>query len=262
MSSNPPGLSNNPFIGARYLLRGLGLITKPKLRRFVLIPLLINTILFISFVYTLFLGTGWLGTLLEGWLPDWLDWLSFLLWPLFFISALLIMVFGFTIVGNLIAAPFNGLLAEAVENHLTGKPLQSDSGWSAIAAEVVRSVRSELRKLVYYLMWGIPILILLIIPGVNAIGSVLWLVFGAWMMAIQYADYPMGNHRLSFPDQRELLARRRMTSLGFGAVIMMSMVIPVINFVVMPASVAGATALWVDEFSKLAGQPKLTKSKD
>ena len=255
-------MNNNPFNGARYLLRGLGLITKPRLRRFVIVPLIINTILFIGFVYALLVGTGWLVAELEGWLPGWLDWLSFLLWPLFFVSALLIMVFGFTIVGNLIAAPFNGLLAEAVENHLTGKPLQTDSGWSAIATEVMRSIRSELRKLAYILMWAIPILILLIIPVVNAIGSVIWLVFGAWMMAIQYADYPMGNHGLSFPDQRALLARRRMTSLGFGAVIMMSMVIPVINFVVMPASVAGATALWVDELSKLAEQPKLPQTED
>ena len=203
-------MNNNPFNGARYLLRGLGLITKPRLRRFVIVPLIINTILFIGFVYALLVGTGWLVAELEGWLPGWLDWLSFLLWPLFFVSALLIMVFGFTIVGNLIAAPFNGLLAEAVENHLTGKPLQTDSGWSAIATEVMRSIRSELRKLAYILMWAIPILILLIIPVVNAIGSVIWLVFGAWMMAIQYADYPMGNHGLSFPDQRALLARRRM----------------------------------------------------
>ena len=253
-------MTNSPLSGARYLWRGLGLITKPRLRRFVVVPLIINTLLFAGFVYALFLGTGWLGTELEAWLPDWLDWLSFLLWPLFFISALLIMVFGFTIIGNLIAAPFNGLLAEAVENHLTGKPLQAESGWSAIAAEVMRSIRSELRKLVYILMWAIPILILLLIPLVNAVASLVWLVFGAWMMAIQYADYPMGNHGLSFPDQRKLLGQRRLASLGFGAVIMMCMVIPVVNFVIMPASVAGATAMWVDEFSKLAGPPGLAQN--
>ena len=247
-------MTNSPITGAAYLLRGLGLITKPRLRRFVVIPLIINTALFAGFVYLLFLGTGWLGDQLEAWLADWLDWLSFLLWPLFFLSALVMMVFGFSIVGNLIAAPFNGLLAEAVEKHLTGKPLQADSGWSAIAAEIMRSIRSELRKLVYIVKWTIPILILLFIP---VIGSILWLVFGAWMMAIQYADYPMGNHGLSFSDQRKLLGRRRLTSLGFGAVIMMSMVIPVVNFVIMPASVAGATAMWVEGFSKLAEHPAL-----
>ena len=245
-------MTNNPFSGASYLFRGLTLVTRPRLRRFVITPLIINTLLFIGFVYLLFLGTGWLSDFVERQLPEWLDWMRFILWPVFAISGLLALVFGFTIVGNLIAAPFNGLLAEAVESYLTGKKLASDSGWSAITAEIVRSIRSELRKLVYVLVRAIPILILLWVPGINLIASVVWLGFGAWMMAIQYADYPMGNHGLSFPDQRALLAKRRMASLGFGAMVMMAMVIPVVNFVVMPASVAGATAMWVDEFAKLA----------
>ena len=157
-------MTDNPFAGAGYLVRGFKLITKPKLRRFVVIPLFINTVLFAGFVYALFLGTGWVGQQLETWLPDWLDWLSFLLWPLFFLCAMMIMVFGFTIVGNFISAPFNGLLAEAVENHLTGKPLREESGWSAIAAELIRTIRSELRTLVYIVTWAIPFLILLLIP--------------------------------------------------------------------------------------------------
>ena len=79
------------------------------------------------------------------------------------------------------------------------------------------------------------------------------------MMAIQYVDYPMGNHGLGFSDQRKLLAERRLTSLGFGAVIMICMIIPVVNFVVMPASVAGATAMWVEGCSKLSDQPMLRR---
>ena len=264
MVAEPSGgatcMTNNPLTGVHYFLRGLGLITKPGLRRFVVVPLIINILLFIGFIFSLFVGTGWLSEQLQSWLPDWLDWLRFALWPLFFLSAVLIMVFCFSIVGNLISAPFNGLLAEAVENHLTGKAQHTDSGWSSISAEIARSIRSELRKLGYVLKWGIPILILLFVPLINAIASIVWLVFGAWMLAIQYADYPMGNHGLAFPEQRELLAQRRMTSLGFGAVIMISMVIPVVNFVVMPASVAGATAMWVEGFAKLPKRSAGTQS--
>ncbi|MEZ5582290.1 MAG: hypothetical protein R3F37_05475 [Candidatus Competibacteraceae bacterium] len=43
-----------------------------------------------------------------------------------------------------------------------------------------------------------PLLVLFVIPGVNVIAPLLWLVFGAWMLALQYADYPMGNHGLRF----------------------------------------------------------------
>ena len=244
-------MNNNPVLGASYLLRGLGLLGKPRIRRFVLIPLAVNIVLFLVLLYVMFLGFDWMSAQLDALLPDWLDWLKFVLWPVYIVAALLMPVFGFVLIGNLIASPFNGLLAEAVEHHLTGEVAAGDFSWKAMLAELGRSLRSELRKLGYTLVRLVPILVLLWIPGVNIIGSVLWVVFGAWLMAIQYADYPMGNHVLSFPDQRRLLAQRRLLSLGFGGGIMLAMMVPILNFVVMPASVAGATALWVEVYSKL-----------
>jgi len=243
-------MNNNPLNGPKYLLRGIGIIARPRLRRFVLIPLLINMVLFAGLLWVMFLGMEWLAGEMGAWLPDWLDWLTYLLWPVYVIAGLLLPVFGFVVVGNLIASPFNGLLAEAVEQELTGRPISGASGWRALAAEIGRTIRSELRKLGYTAVRAIPILILLLIPGLNVIGSMLWLVFGAWLMAIQYADYPMGNHGISFPEQRATLARARLLSMGFGGSVMFLMMIPLVNFIAMPASVAAATALWVDEFSK------------
>ena len=60
----------------------------------------------------------------------------------------------------------------------------------------------------------------------------------------------MGNHGLSFPRQREVLAKRPLLCLGFGGSVMLALMIPVLNFLVIPASVAGATLMWVEEFSK------------
>ena len=246
-------MNNNPLVGATYLLRGLGLVTKPKIRRFVLIPLVINVVMFIAALYLMFLGVEWLAAQLDAWLPEWLDWLRYLLWPIYLVSALLLPVFGFVLVGNLIASPFNGLLAEAVEQHLTGETGTSDNlSWRSMFAEIRRTLGSELRKLGYTLVRLLPIVVLLWIPGINVLGSVLWVLFGAWLMAIQYADYPMANHQLSFPVQRQLLTQRRLLAMGFGGSVMLAMMVPIVNLVVMPASVAGATALWVDVYSKLA----------
>jgi CysZ protein len=66
------------------------------------------------------------------------------------------------------------------------------------------------------------------------------------MLAVEYLDYPMGNHGLSFSEQRRRLRRRPMLSLSFGAGVLLLMLIPGLNFLAMPAAVAGATALWVD----------------
>ena len=65
----------------------------------------------------------------------------------------------------------------------------------------------------------------------------------------EYADYSMGNHGLSPAEQRRQLRGRRIKSLLFGAGVTVMMLIPVLQFAAMPAAVAGATRLWVDDLS-------------
>ncbi len=67
------------------------------------------------------------------------------------------------------------------------------------------------------------------------------------MLAVQYSDFPMGNHGLKFRDMRARLRKRRFLSIGFGAAAAGLTMIPILNFIAMPAAVAGATAMWVRE---------------
>ena len=247
---------NNPFSGMGYFLTGLSLIKEKGVKRYVAIPLLINVALFGGAIY---FGSAYLAELM-GWieekLPGWLDWLSWLLVPLFIIAAVLVVLFGFAVVGNLIAAPFNGLLAEAVEMKLQGHPLDSGGGWKKLARDFFASLASEFRKLAYFLVRALPLLILLLIPGVNIIASALWLLLSAWMLAVEYADYPMANHGLTFPRQRKILANRRFLTLGFGGTMTLVLMVPFLNFLLIPAGVAGATAMWVDQLSHAAEEGK------
>ena len=244
-------MQNNPLSGAWYFLRGIRLIFAPGIRTYVVVPLAVNILLFSALIY---FGTGQFGALLDWLLPGWLDWLAFLLLPLFVIIALAIVFFTFSLIGNLVAAPFNGLLAEAVECHLTGTTIPAGS-WKKMAVDAGRTIVSELRKLAYVVLWGIPALLLFVIPFVNIAAPFIWLLFGAWMLAISYADYPMGNHGLAFPEQRRRLGERRYLALGFGGAVMCALAIPVVNFLVIPAAVAGATILWVE---RLDGVPPST----
>lgn len=92
---------------------------------------------------------------------------------------------------------------------------------------------------------------LYLVPVANLVAPILWLVFGAWMMALEYADCPLGNHGVVFSRGRRLIARRHATALGFGATVMVLTAIPRLNLVVMPVAVAGATALYVDQLAAL-----------
>ena len=233
--------------GPDYLRQGLKLVLSPGLRLFVLLPLGINLVLFVGLIY--FAGhefSLWVNQLMPE-LPSWLSFLNYILWPLFVTLVVLMVFFTFTMVANIIAAPFNGFLAEKVEVVVTGKDEFPAFSWAELLAMVPRTLSREMRKLAYYLPRAVGLLVLSLIPGVNVIAAPLWLMFGVWMMAIQYIDYPADNHKLSWQDMLAWLRRKRWASLSFGGSVYLVLLIPVVNILMMPAAVAGATLFWVRE---------------
>ncbi|MDO2947528.1 sulfate transporter CysZ [Aeromonas simiae] len=241
-------LMKDPVGGADYFLRGFALIRRPGIRAFVLIPLLVNFVLFAGAFYALLLQLDKLFAWLHGMIPEWLSWLDYLLWPLALITVLVLFSFLFSSVANWIAAPFNGLLAEKVEQVLTGESA-ADTGMLDVVKDIPRTLSREWIKLKYYLPKAIGCLILFLIPVVGqTVAPVLWFLFSAWMMAIQYVDYPFDNHKIDFITMREALKQRRGKCLSFGALVTLFASIPVVNLFVMPVAICGATAMWVDHY--------------
>lgn len=238
-------MNGNLITGVHYLREGMGLLTKPGIRPFVIIPLIINMVLFGGALWWGYQQVIILNELLVGWLPEWLDWLSWLLWPIFFLLAVLLIFYGFSIIANLVASPFNGYLAEKTEQMLTGQPLGVDNNWKTIVMLVPRSIGRELRKMLYYLPLLLAVFIMSFIPGVNVIAAPLGFLLAAWMMAIQYLDYPIDNHGMSFAQVKIAARRQQLTSLGFGGAVMLGTMIPLVNLIIMPAAICGATAYWV-----------------
>jgi uncharacterized protein involved in cysteine biosynthesis len=87
-------------------LSGLRLIARPGLRRFVLVPLLLNIVVFGGLAY---LAGSYFDQAMDRWLPqqDWLEFLRWLSWILFATAYAVTVFYSFTLVANLIAAPFN-----------------------------------------------------------------------------------------------------------------------------------------------------------
>jgi CysZ protein len=231
--------------GFKYLLSGFKLILKPGVRLYVLLPLLINTVLFSAVIM---FGANSLSNLIDKLLTQWqwLEWLTWLLWPIFVIVALTIVFFCFSIIANLIGAPFNGFLAEAVEKNLTNNEINADNQLPLITI-IIDSFKSELQKILYFVVRAIPLLILFVIPMLNVAAPIIWFLFSAWMLTIEYGDYPMGNHDMLFKQQREKFASNRQLAFGFGTGVMLLTMIPVVNFLAMPVAVAGATRMYVEQ---------------
>jgi CysZ protein len=231
-------------LGMQSFIAGFGLITKPGIKRLVFIPLLINVCLFVVlfFVFRYFVSefNHWFA----AHLPSWLQWLSAILWLLFFISFFLFFVATFVAFANIISAPFNSLLSDAVERYLTGQA-QPSRGFYENMKDIPRVIGRQLAVLGFYLPRALLLLMLFFIPIIQAVAAIFWFLFNAWYMTLTYLDYPTDNHRISFKATRAWLKERRLEGLGFGVSVLIAAMIPVFNLLVMPAAVAGATHYWL-----------------
>ena len=228
---------NNPVLAVGYLLKGLSLLTSTSLRSFILIPILINVVLYSA---ALTLGYYYISDLINQFIPSWLHWLSWVLWPLFFISFFIAGFFTFTVLANLLASPFYG--------KLSSKTLVLVSNTVAEAKEqpLPLVVSAELKRATYLLTRAIPLVILSFIPGLNVLAPFLWALFGAWGMALEYFAYPLENAGVLFTEQQQLLKSVRLGALSFGGVAALAITIPVLNILIAPAAVIGAT-LYVND---------------
>jgi len=232
----------------RFLAEGFRLVWTPGLRRYVLVPLLINIIVFIGlFTYGYVAVDAWLQKFMED-LPEWLGFLTWLIWLLAAITGIMVLFFCFTILANLIASPFNALLAEKIEEKLHGK-VQSGAGFSSLLMVLPGAISREFRKLLYYLPRLLGLAILSFIPGLNLLSPVLWLLFGAWMMSVQYTDISADNNKVSFPELKSRLSVERALSLEFGVLVYLMLAVPMLNLIVIPVAVAGGTVFWVERLS-------------
>ncbi len=236
-----------PLSGSAYFAEGLRLLIRPGMRRFVVIPLTINLLLYAAILTFAERGFEcWLEQLMPS-LPAWAGFVEWLLWPVYVVLLPAIIFFTLTMLANLVAAAFIGLLSEEVEVPVRGQDDFPPFSLAELMIMVPRTPQRELRKLGYYLPWALGLLVLTFIPGLNLTTAPLWILFGVWMMAVQYIDFPADNHKLDFRAMLAWLRTRRLRCLGFGGVTYLALLVPGLNALFMPAAVAGATLFWVRE---------------
>lgn len=232
---------SNPLQGVFYMVRGFALLSKPGIRSFVIVPFLISVAVFVGLISV---ALHYFEQGMQYLIPPDLQWLHWLLVPLAAVALLVLAVYSFTLIANLLSAPFNGMLAQAVEEYLTGTtPEQTAADWKQMVHELPATLGMELRKLIYMTGWMLPCAVLLLIP---VLGQLVWFLCSAWMLVVEYADFPLGNHHLSFPNQRRYLQQQRLAVLGLGSTSLLMTLIPGLNFFAMPATVAATTLLAVE----------------
>lgn len=237
------------FIGLHYLLDGFLILTKPGLKRYVIIPFIFNLLFFVGMLILLIHFMQMFNAWFAHFLPIWLQWLENVLWIFFFFCFFLFFIYSFVILANIIAAPFNSFLSEKVECYLTNTSSKEKSTLLENIKDVPRIIGRQLAIIIYYIPRVLLLFMLFFIPVIQIFAALLWFMFNAWFMTLTYIDYPTDNHRVSFQEMRVWLKPRFSKAMGLGLSILIASMIPIVNFFIMPAAVAAATKFWLEEKS-------------
>jgi CysZ protein len=228
--------------GMTYFGQGLSRLLTPGLKRFIIMPVAFNFLLFMGLFYLSYYYAFPYASHYMDKLPSWLSFLSGVLIVLFIIAFILLFLAMFTVMFNVIASPFNGLLAEKAQKLLYGKSIPP----VPFAVMAIRAFERQARFLRYFLPRFLGMGILFFIPFLQPVFPFIWFIFTAWMLSMQFQDLPLDNNLVSFSDMQASVKANRMRSLGFGSAINLASFIPFLNIVIMPAAVIGSTMLYCD----------------
>lgn len=229
--------------GMLYFIAGLNRLSTKGLRRFIVLPILFNVLLFASVFYLFYHYLLPYADYYLDKLPSWFSFLSTLFFILVVVSFFLLFLMLFTALCNVLAAPFNGLLAEKAQRHF----FQSDVPSQPFIEMAGRSIKRQGQFLRYFLPRFFLMVALFFVPFIQPVYPFIWFSFNAWMLSMQYQDFVMDNNLLTFTAMKQRLQHNRLKSLGFGTMINVFNFIPLLNILTMPSAVIGGVLLYGEE---------------
>ena len=232
------------------------MVFRKGIKRYTLGPIAINLMLYLFAGFYLVEQFSHLLDWGISLIPDWLSFLSPIAWLMFAVLSFLVAGYSFAMIAMIIGAPFHGLLAEKVAIELGYREFDEPITLQVLWRIAARSLKRELTKLLYYIPRIFAVVLatfaLSFIPILNILAPAFTLGWAAWSMAIQVIDYPADNDQIEFRPMLAMMKKKRGACLIFGGSSSFLMSIPVINLIAIPAAVAGATKLWLEEFENNA----------
>jgi len=223
--------------------RSLAVIKKrPSLLKFVLIPMLINIAVYVGVIY--FASTHF-GTVMDWFISTPSVWYTYVLYyavaVVLVVSYSLTVVLSFTIVGNLIAAPFNDLLSGNVAGREGGLVVQeSGGGLTQFFSDAKRVIFIEMKKMILLIVVGLGSLFLNLIPLLGIVSSIIAVI----LLAFEYIDYNFSREMWPVRKRMVFIKDHLFESIGFGFAVGLGLVIPLLNFFSIPMAVIGGTLLF------------------
>lgn len=228
--------------GVRMLGRGLALWRRiPSTMALGLVPAAIVGIVLFAGLVALSFQLPSLAELVtpfaDGWPGLWAGVLRVAVGTAMLGAALVLIAISFTALTLLIGEPFYDRIWRAAERELGEAPPDSPYGfWRSVGDGVSFVVRGILIAIAAGVLGVIPVV------GGFA-GSVGGILMTGWLLADELASRALSARGIDRAERRTMLRASRARTLGFGVATQLCFFIPLGAVLIMPAAVAGSTAL-------------------
>ncbi|MEF3078317.1 EI24 domain-containing protein [Winogradskyella poriferorum] len=235
------------FRGLQVYTDAYGLISKLKLWKYFVIPVIISVVVFAMIFVSAYGLSDNLGEWMAGiWI--WETGKATFTAISTFIAGIVIFAIGLILYKHIIMAlssPFMSPVSEKIEAYFTGKPAKNYVSTN-FSKQLVRGIRIGLRNLSKELLYTLPILILKLIPVVNIFSTVLLFLVQAYYAGFANMDYTLERH-FKYKESVAFIRQHRGLAIGNGIGFLLLLLIPVVGVIlVLPLSVTSASVIAVD----------------
>ncbi len=235
------------FRGLQVYTGAYGLISKLKLWKYFVIPVIISVVVFAMIFVSAYGLSDNLGEWMAGiWI--WETGKATFTAISTFIAGIVIFAIGLILYKHIIMAlssPFMSPVSEKIEAYFTGKPAKNYVSTN-FSKQLVRGIRIGLRNLSKELLYTLPILILKLIPVVNIFSTVLLFLVQAYYAGFANMDYTLERH-FKYKESVAFIRQHRGLAIGNGIGFLLLLLIPVVGVIlVLPLSVTSASVIAVD----------------
>jgi CysZ protein len=235
----------NVFIGIKAYAGALELISKLKLWKYFVIPMLISLITAVVIGVSAYGFSDNIGQFISKiWVWEWGKNTFTTISEIF--GGLIIIVLGLVLYKHIImalSAPFMSPVSEKIEVYLLGENsnLAQQHRNTSFQAQLWRGIRINVRNLFMELWLTVIILIISLIPVIGWFTSILLFFIQAYYAGFGNMDYTLERH-FKYKESVSFIRKHRGIAIGNGIVFMLFLLIPVIGVVlVLPLSVTAAS---------------------
>lgn len=256
-----PGTGLSGFLrGLTYPVRGLRwLLSNRVVWPYALMPAVVNGLI----VLVLAVVAYWQFDAFFAWVqPDFLEatdaglpwWKTFykplanvLISVVVAVLLFVLSILGGLLSGAVLAGPFHELLSEVVESVASGEPPPTERlTLNSLGRDAWRAVASAVQRLALFLLFYVPLMLLSLIPVVGLVGVAGTLAYSAFFMALNFTDPALERRKINLRAKVSWARASIFPWMGFGAGLMLLMLIPLLGLVLAPVFVTAGTLLWLD----------------